>query len=253
MKMPAESWRAPRRRGAMDPDMARIGLIAVAVAGAVALGAGGYAMLGQRPHITPVVEADSRPIRVRPDNPGGAMVAGAEEQIMGGAGHGQADAMAPAAESPAPQALRAQIEAARQALVAPPTVPAPTPIPPPVLKASLAPPPEPAPAAIAEPPDTKPALAHPAPHPPAAAAQAGPAQVQLAALESEQAAMTEWQRLSHRMPDLLGPRHPAVLRAERDGKTIYRLRTGGFADTAAATAFCAQIRAKGGGCAIASF
>ena len=253
MNVPTESWRAPRRRGLMDPDMARIGLIALAVAGALALGAGGYAMLGQRTHITPVVEADSRPIRVRPDNPGGAMVAGAEEQIMGGAGHGQADAMAPAAEAPAPQALRAQIEAARHAAIAPPTPPAPAP----ALKAPLAAP-EPAPPAAADAPDTKPAPARPAPHAPTAStpappAPAGPTQVQLAALDSEQAAMTEWQRLSHRMPDLLGSRRPAVLRAERDGKTIYRLRTGGFTDTASATAFCAQVRAKGGGCAVARF
>jgi hypothetical protein len=65
--------------------------------------------------------------------------------------------------------------------------------------------------------------------------------------------MAEWRLLSHRMPDLLSARHPAVMRAEHDGKPIWRLRTGGFADVAAATAFCQQVRAKGGGCAIASF
>jgi hypothetical protein len=77
--------------------------------------------------------------------------------------------------------------------------------------------------------------------------------VQLAALASQEAAMTEWQRLSKRMPDLLASRHPAVQRVDVDGKTFFRLRTGGFADIAQATAFCTEVRAKGGGCSIASF
>ncbi len=52
------------------------------------------------------------PVRVQAGQPRRhAMVIGADEQIMGGNGHGQADAVAPAPEAPAPQALRAQIEA----------------------------------------------------------------------------------------------------------------------------------------------
>ncbi len=55
------------------------------------------------------------------------------------------------------------------------------------------------------------------------------------------------------MPGLLDSHQPAVQRAERSGKTIFRLRTGGFTDVASATAFCAQVRSKGAGCTIASF
>ncbi len=221
----------------MDPQMLRMSAMAAGVLGVVALGAGGYALLGHRPHGIPVVEADSRPIRVRPDNPGGAMAAGADEQIMGGNGRPVVAGMAPPAEAPAPQALRAQIEAAQApppALSLPALQPAP-PVLPPAPAPKIAPPPA-APAAVAK-----------------APAPRGGTEVQLGALESEQAAMTEWQRLSKRMPELLGARHPAVFRTEHDGKTLWRLRTGGFADIAAATSFCAQVKSKGVGCAIASF
>ena len=77
--------------------------------------------------------------------------------------------------------------------------------------------------------------------------------VQLAAVSSEEAAQSEWQRLAKRMPDLLSDRRPVVQRSERDGRTIWRVRTGGFTDTADATAFCVRVRGKGGACSIASF
>jgi hypothetical protein len=247
LNIPAESWRTPRRSTPMDPQMVRLGVIAAGVAGVLALGVGGYSLLGHRSHTIPVVEADSSPVRVRPDNPGGAMVAGAEEQIMGG-GHGQADAMAPAEEAPAPQALRAQIAAEKQpAPVAPPVVQAPV-----AQPVSLTAPPPAVPSPLAAMPEHRAAETHPPAKPVGETVSSG-TQVQLGALDSEQAAMTEWQRLSHRMPELLRAHQPAVLRAEHGGKTIFRLRTSGFTDIASATAFCAQVRSKGVGCSIASF
>lgn len=82
---------------------------------------------------------------------------------------------------------------------------------------------------------------------------AGASQVQLAALATEQAAMAEWLRLSKRMPDLFGDRRPVVTKFDRDGRTFWRLRTSGFADTAQATAFCQRVREKGAGCSLATF
>ena len=192
-------------------------------------GMGSWALMSRHPAVVPVIEADSRPLRVKPDNPGGLQVVGADEQSGG------PNAMAPAAEAPAPQALRAQTQAA-----------APTP----------APAPAPAPTTSASPlPDTTAAAARtPANRivAPARIATAGTL-VQLAAVDSEQAAQTEWQRLAKRMPDVLGDRRPVVQRAERDGHAVWRVRTGGFADIADATGFCARVRAKGGNCSIASF
>jgi hypothetical protein len=77
--------------------------------------------------------------------------------------------------------------------------------------------------------------------------------VQLAAMTSHAAADAEWQRLVSHMPGLLGGRTPMVQRADVDGRTVWRLRTGGFASIAEATRFCQQVRAQGGGCSIAAF
>lgn len=291
VNIPVESWRGPQRRGRqVDAQMVRMGFIA-GVVGLVALAAGGYALVGRRPHVVPVVEADSHPIRVRPDNPGGATVEGADEQIMGGNGKPKVNGMAPPSEVPAPQALRAQIQAGRPSPAAAAAV-AKIDLPDmqesstatlderpaaperPVVSSPSASRPGAAPAVAsgpkgaatsAEPATLKPPVALATPETSATAARpattalaashapAGTMQVQLGALESEQAATTEWKRLEKRMPALLGDRQPAALRAEHDGKPIWRLRTGGFADTASATAFCTQVRAKGVGCAIASF
>ena len=246
--MQSESWRPQRRDALFDPQIKRMAVVAGGVVLVLGLGYGGYSLIGRGPRAVPVIEADSRPVRVRPDNPGGMQVAGAEEQIMGGTASGQADMMAPPPEVPQPQVLRAQIQAARQ--------PAPPPPPPPVQPVALSNPPAPPPPAISAMPEQRPVPAAAKPLPAARAAVppvAGGTEVQLAAMETEAAAMAEWQRLAKRMPDLLASRHPAVQRADRDGKAIYRLRTGGFTDVAQATSFCTQVKAKGAGCSIASF
>ena len=271
--IPAESWRATRRQPrALDPQMIRMGVMAAGAVGVMILGVGGYALVAHRSHGIPVVEADPSPIRVRPADPGGMVAEGTDEASMGADGKPAATTVAPPAEVPEPQALRAQIAAAaRQPAVPKPALaalPAPVPAPvaqaalpvaPAVQRASLSVPTAAVPSApVSAMPETRPA-AHAAGRAPAPAvaapepAVAGSMQVQLAAVETQEAALAEWQRLAKRMPDLLGPRRPAVVQAQHDGKTIWRLRTGGFSDTAAATAFCTQVRAKGAGCAIASF
>jgi len=89
--------------------------------------------------------------------------------------------------------------------------------------------------------------------PSAHTAKPGHVQVQLAALDSEMGAHMEWARLTHRMPELLGDRDPVVMHAEVGSRSFWRLRTAGFASVADATRFCADVRAKGGNCTVASF
>jgi hypothetical protein len=184
----------------------------------------------------PVIQADSRPLRVKPDNAGGMQVAGKDESILSGKSDDQAT-LAPAPETPAPQALTAATNPAPGPVAMAPAVSAPS------MAAPAPPPAPPAPVAkVAA--AAKPSIVIP----PAR----GP-QVQLAALTSEQSALAEWQRLEKKAPDMFGGRKPEVLRTERDGKTFWRLRTGGFADATQAKTFCEQVKAKGMGCAVASF
>ena len=215
------------RQVGLDQGTRRLLMAAGALGVLLLAGMGSWAVLSRRTVNVPVIEADSRPLRVKPDNPGGLQVAGADEQVMGGTGGSGIDSVAPPAETPAPQALRAQLGQ----LAAPRVGPAPaSPLP------DTAPPP---------------ARAAAAPAPPRAPA-AGPL-IQLAAVDSEAAAKTEWQRLSKRLPDLLGDRRPVMQKAEKDGQAVWRIRLGGFADVAEATGFCAKVRSKGGNCALASF
>jgi hypothetical protein len=246
----------------MDPATKRLALIAGGLGGLLVLVVGGWSMMGHRSTAVPVVQADSRPIRVKPDNPGGMQIAGTNEDIMDGSEKG-GGRLAPPPEAPAPQALRtppapppasavAATTSAPVAAVSPSPTIASAPVGPKPVATALP--------AIAKPAAEKPAATPAAAKPVAATAasdhavQAGKgALVQLAAVASEEAARTEWQRLEKRMPDLLGHHQPAISKTERDGHTLWRVRTGGFSDLTQATVFCERVRAKGTGCAVADF
>ena len=235
---PAESrsYTSYRSQRGSDTGMRMMTIAAAALGGLLVLGMGGWAMLGRRPAVVPVIQADSRPLRVKPTDAGGMQVAGANEAVMGGAGSG-VERMAPAVEAPAPEALRAQMQQA----------PAPKP-------AAPAPPPA-APAAVAGSPlpDTAPPPAKPVPAEPARPAATGRTMVQLASLTSEASAQSEWERLTRRMPELLSDRKLSVQKTEHEGRTYWRVRTGGFGDAGEAAGFCTKVKARGGDCAVAAF
>lgn len=236
LNIPAMSGATPVRssyraqRPGLEPGTKHLLMAAAGLGGLLLAGMGSWALIGSRTTVVPVIEADMRPLRVKPENAGGLQVAGADDQVMGGQGSAT-QGMAPTAEVPAPQALRAQMQPAGS-LAAPQAVQAPTVV---------------APAAVPARPAAQAARVA-APQP-----VAGVTMVQLAAVTTEQAAQSEWQRLAKRMPDLLGDRRPVVQKADRDGQAVWRVRTGGFADIADATGFCARVRSKGSACSIASF
>ena len=240
--MPAgATWRNARQRQGLDGATRRLVLFAGVIGGGLLLLVGAWSLTGHRSADVPVIEPDSRALRTKPENRGGLQLTGQDDAIMSGGGGGQ-DAMAPPPETPAPQALRD----AAALPAAPPAVPsasgakaAPTPEPAPTPAAQVAPTAKAPATAMTVQPAAKPSVTN------------GIVKVQLAALPTEEGARAEWQRLLHRMPQLLGGREPAVSRLDRaDGKVFWRLRTGGFTDIADATAFCSKVRAQGFGCTL---
>lgn len=262
------SYRTPRTRPGMDPNTRKLAIIAGGLGAALVVMVGAWSFTGGRSHGggVPVVEADSRPMRVKPEK--SQQGPDMDEPAAG------KQALAPTPEAPNPNALKAQAEAAalakaqadakalaeakaiadaraqaeakpvtseKVALTAP-TAPAPSAQPPAAAPAVL-----PAPAAAIHGTPAKPAATATAP---AAKPATGATQVQLAALASQEAAMAEWSRLEKRMPDVFGGRRPAVVKFEKDGKTLWRLRTGGFSDASQASSFCEKVRAKGGNCMV---
>jgi hypothetical protein len=250
----------------MDPDTRRLMLFAGGLAGVLICLIGASTLLNHRSDTVPVVSADPRPIRVKPDNPGGMQINGAENDVFSGGVDNGNSKLAAVAETPDPNGLKTAaaaaspppkpsitVPAATQAATQPAIVTAPAR---PTVVASAAPL-KPTQAAPAKPPAVTAATAsasHAAVAPASGTTTAGrAAMVQLAAVGSEQAARDEWQHLAKRMPELLNGREPNVLRVERDGHTYWRLRTTGFSDATQARAFCERMRAKGGGCAVADF
>jgi hypothetical protein len=229
------------------------GLAATLLVGAAI--AWGIGRMGSGPRSVPLIEPDPRPFKVRPDDPGGLRVPNQDELIFernrGPANNGAAR-LAPEPEAPRIDALRAQV-------AQPPPRPAGPGTPNEAAPAAAAP--GATPAARTAPGAAPPAATQAAPSQPAAPAQTaaarpapapgGAIRVQLGALTSEEAARGEWDRLARRHADLLGAFRPQVVRFEREGQaTLFRLRTGGFADVAAASGFCEQARARSIPCTV---
>jgi hypothetical protein len=210
------------------------GVLALVAAG----GAGWWAINKIGTRSVPVIEADPRPFKVRPADAGGMRVPNQNELVLERAGQrsqsaaqaGRPAALAPGAETPDINGLRAA--------VAPPT-PAPA-------RPAAAPAQPPAAAAAPAPAAQQPAAAQ-APRP---LPTTGRVQVQLAALASEEAARNEWDRISRRAPELFQGRQPIIARLDRgEGQSpLFRLRASGLPDQDAATQFCEQWRSRGGAC-----
>jgi hypothetical protein len=197
---------------------------------------GGYALKHSGGGL-PVVEAPDGPVRVKPDQTGGAATIGGDFDT----GEGKAEGLAPATENPDIDALHQKF----------------TPQPPAAASAS-----EVATLVARLPPLVSTAIAETAP---AAATQiAAPVRastvmadsgiaVQLAALDSPQAGQSAWSEIIARNADLLAGRNHLLMPATIAGHQIWRLRVSGFADVADAANFCVKLRSRGADCTVAAF
>lgn len=167
----------------------------------------------------------------------------------------------PAALQPSPPAPPARTPAQTRPPAPPPqqqpsrsqtrTPPAETATPPAADTATASPPPPPPPRPERRPRSERPPAPPPPPPPPPPAlqpARSGAFLVQLGAFPSEAAARDAWRDAERRNRSLFGPFEPRVVSTTSNGGTLYRLRTGPFANRADANQFCSRVGRATPGC-----
>ena len=213
---------------------------------AMALFAGGlwfaYVQGTRHPAVTasgdavPLIRADERPTKVKPDQPGGMTIPDQNVSLYNEKPGGTpVEKLLPAPEQPLPRPVPAAREAAAPAAASVPAAQQPPAQPAAKAAASAAP---------------KPTAAAPAK--PAAATPGGKVQLQLGSLRSPEAAREDWSRLKRENPDLLGKLTAVAVRTDLGDKGIYyRVLAGSFGDAAAAEKLCGELKRRNLGCVLA--
>jgi len=281
----------PDSRQARRAAHARLTLtVSLAVLAVMALGvAAKHILYGEAPKdhqsSVPVIHADDKPIKVKPQDRGGMDVPNQDkliyDRMAAKNGDQQPERLLPPpeqAQTPPPQPQKAPesnplppapapapVPAASSPLPAPapavtaaaPASPAPRyTIPPAPATTAPAPMPEKVPSPVKPTTITKPAPAPapekapaPAPAPAAAAKSGGGWVVQLGAVHSEAEAKAEWTRIkgSHAQ---LAQLSPDIVRADIPGKGVFWRIRGGSLDEAQARVLCADLTKQGQGCLV---
>jgi cell division septation protein DedD len=221
----------------------------------------------------PLIRADPRPIKVKPDEPGGMRIPDQNVSLYDERSERPAlERLLPPPEQPMPRPVP---EAAPEPPPAPPEAASPPPAivmpaspplegaapaaqpaspPPPPAKPPVTAAAEPKPAASAKPPSS----AQPSsPQSSVMAAQAAPAQispiqVRLGSVRSPDAAREEWARLKRTHSDLLGSLSGFAVRTDLGERGIYyRIQAGPLPDRAAAERLCSEMKQRNSGCLLA--
>jgi cytoskeletal protein RodZ len=231
----------------------------------------------------PQITADASPYKTIPADPGGALTPDTDKAVFEAAQAASPPGVQVETVDASDAPLIAQAQAAtpsepvdlRPAPATPATAPKPAPpaamrprieekVAEPAPRATVRIEPEPAPvreaarppattpAPAARPPATQQAAAAPAREtPPRPTPASGGVSAQLGAFGSEATARDAWNRYRAAAPAAFSGQSPSISTVERDGKTFYRLRTGGFASRADAQAFCSRASAAGAQCIVA--
>lgn len=200
----------------------------------------------------PLIRADNRPIKVKPDKPGGMQVPD-RDMLIYGEQHPQVEHLLPPPEQPMPRPvppppIPPKAQTATPAASAPSAPPAPTPTA--TAPTSAVPALTPAPTAtdpiaerigqLAAAPRTSPAKP-----PPEVAPEKRGLRVQVGAVRTESEARGEWERLKRKNTDLLGTLSAVTVRADLGEKGIYyRIQAGPISDTSTADRICSELRQR---------
>jgi hypothetical protein len=196
----------------------------------------------------PLIRADPRATKVKPEHPGGMEIPDRDKLIYS-PNRTVVEHLLPPPEKPMPRPAPPPAPAAAAPAATAPTAPA-GPAAGPVTAAG-------APASAARPQQQ---AAAPAKPPPAAAKPAaanspqtksGSIRLQFGSLPDEASARQEWDRLKRRNSDLLGALSATPVRADLGDKGIhYRIQTGSVADPASAERICAELKQRSIACII---
>ncbi len=209
----------------------------------------------------PLVKANTGPIKVRPDDPGGMTVPNQDKLVYDKLGNPSASSgverLLPAPETPMPRPPRTPQAAPQMPNLAASPVPRPAPpASPPVPPAAPSNwTPTPAEVAAVKPPVAAPKPPLPAPPAPAKAMPtkgSGKYLVQLSAVRALADAQREWDRLKRRNPELLSKLDRSITKADLGAAKgiFYRLRAGPLESEEVARKLCAELAKRKVGCLI---
>jgi hypothetical protein len=209
--------------------------LAIALAlGVMALSAGGL-WVGYRLSVgrgssgeIPLIHADTDPIKVKPDDPGGMEIPNRDRFVLNPSGGMPVERLLPPPETPLPRPTTTSTPQATVPTTAPP--------------ASQAPPA----AAPVTPPQTATVPT------PGSTSDTKGYRLQLGAEKGPEIAKQEWDRIKRQNADLVGSLSASVDRADLGARGVfYRIHVGPIADAAQAERLCAQLRQRGVGCILA--
>jgi hypothetical protein len=194
----------------------------------------------QTTEAVPLLRADERPTKVRPEQPGGMPMPDQNSSLYNEKlAKSPVEKLLPPPEQPLPRPAPAPIKPSAPSIVMPPPEGSPAEAPPSAAAQGVAPKGI-APSGVQQ--ASVPAQAEPA---------AGTVQVRLGSLPSPEEAREEWQRLKRANADLLGNLRANAVSVDLGEKGIYYRILAGPLEEAAAERLCTELKRRSHGCIIA--